>query len=434
MAQLRAILRSLTVSVIFVPSGVGVMAHAAQINTVRALDFIGAEWMESSQHRVAPTAKNNGHINSYTIETNHGTFIIDGTEQARAFIREIVAAEELRQKSTVGMVGTAVKERVVNLVKTPLEVVNAVGDRIDTVSSVEDAILLAPRTSIDVGEKLLNGAGEMIYTGNRLIKSASGTKCTSLGNCLSEAGEDIFSGINSVVGKHNSARRLHARYGTDAETRNPILQREIDRLSYAQAYTKTGIRVFAPNTGFSEFDSYRDAVGFYDNSETVAGYKDAFKPRINQIKRLEARGIHPDLIKAFYKNENYTKKEKVALIDSLERLDPQANIGSFIEDAAQANTSYAAKSFVDNYRYLSYLQATQGIQNFKGTTKPIAITHDGHHILTLKADYLNWTPQAENVVRDVARLPKSEIHILGHASADFKRRALELGVRIVEIR
>jgi len=429
MAIWRATLLGLAISL-----GCVLPAIAAPYNTVRAQDFLGSDWMQGPFHRVAVTAHNNGQVNRYTVETRHGIHMINGTDQTRAFIREINAAEDLKHKSTVGMAGTALKNRVVNLVKTPVRVVKAVGDRIDTVNSVEDAVLLAPRITIDLGGKLINGAGEMIYTGNRLLKSdGDGTKCQGLGNCLSKAGEDVLSGMNSVAGKHNSARKLHARYGTDSETRNPILKREVDRLAYAEAYTKTSAKLFAPNTGLSDFDTYRMGVRFYNNSELVAGYKDAYRARNQQTERLEARGIHPGLLKAFQKNENYTKKERVALIDSLERFGPIANIGPFIEDAAKANTVYEAKSFVDRYHYLSQLQTRRGIHNFTGTSMPIAVTRGGHHILTLKADYLNWTAQTGNAVADLARLRKSEIHILGHASPDFKRRAQSHGVKIVEV-
>ena len=429
MLKWRTISLGIITSLIF-----GMTASAAPQSIVSAQDFLGAQWMESPLHRVLPQARNNGLINSYTIQTHHGTFTIDGTDQARAFIREIKTANALRQRSTVGAVGSALTGRVATLIKTPIDVVEAVGDRIDTVSSVKDAVLLAPRTTIDVGGKLIDGAGEMIYTGNRLLKSGGGTKCRGIGNCISEAGEDVFSGFNSIVGKHNAARRLHAQYGTDSETRNPILKREIDRLAYAQSYTKTGVKVLAPDTGFSELDTYRRGVGFYNNSETLAGYKDAFKPRHQQIERLEARGVHPELIKAFYANDAYTKKERVALIDSLERLRPSINLTPFIEDAVKARTPYEAKSFTQRYNYLSRLHATHGIHDFTGTSSPIAVTSHGDHILALKADYVNLTPQADMMLTQLSQFRNAQIHILGHSSPDFKHRAQSRGIRVVEVR
>ncbi len=418
----------------------GGLSYAAPYNTVPAQDFLGPDWMQSPVHRVLPRATNNGQINTYVIETHHGVFHVKGTDQARAFIREIDAAAQLRHKSTPGMVGSALKSRVVNLVKTPVETVKSVGKRIDSVSNAQDAILLAPRTVIDVGGKVLNGAGEMVYTGNRLLKSASsgGTKCQGLGECLTDAGEDILSGMNSVAGKHNSARKLHARFGTDSETRNPILKREIDRLAYAEAYTKTGFKLFAPNTGFTELDTYRQGVGFYNNSELVANYQDAYRRRDQQRDDLIARGINPDILNAFYKHKIYTKKQKFELIENLNQLGPQANITPFIQDAITARNVYQAKSFADKYAYFARLKSTRGIYNFKDgplpSQGPIALMSDGHHVLAIKADLLSWTPQTDKAITHLAQHPKSELHILGHASPELKQRAQVKGVKVIELR
>ena len=420
--------------------GMSTIAFAAPHNTVAAQNFLGLDWMESPVHRVAPQALNNGQINTYIIDTHHGTFHVKGTDQARAFIREIDTAHKLRNKSTVGMVGSALKSRVVNLVKTPLATVKSVGNRIDTVSNVGDAVLLVPRTAIDVSGTVLNGAGEMVYTGNRLLKSASGggKKCQGLGECLADAGKDVFSGVNSVAGKHNSSRKLHARFGTDSETRNPILKREVDRLAYAESYTKTGFKLFAPNTGFTELDTYRQGVGFYNNTELVANYEDAYRKRDKQRADLEARGIHPDVLNGFYKNKTYTKKQNFALIESLNRLGPAANLSPFIEDAGMVNTAYDAKSCVDRYAYFAKIKNTRGINDFKdGPTRalgPIAITADGHHVMPLKADFLGLTAETDKVVSRLAGFTGSELHVLGHASPELKRRAQGKGVRLVEVR
>lgn len=417
----------------------GVIANAAPVNTVPAQNFLGPDWMDSPIHRVAPDATNNGQINTYIIETEHGVFHVKGTDQARDFIREIDAAHTLKQKSTPGMVGSALKSRVVILVKTPVKTIKSVGNRIDSVRNVEDALLLAPRTVIDVGGSVINGAGEMLYTGNRLLKSAGGgSKCQGFGDCISDAGEEILSGINSVAGKHNSARRLHARFGTDSETRNPILKREVDRLAYAEAYTKTGFKIISPNTSYADLETYRRGVGFYNTGNIVANYQDAYRKRNEQRDDLLARGIDADVLRVFYKHKIYTKKQKFSMIENLNQLGPDTNLTPFIQDASAANTVYDAKSFADKYAYFARLKTTRGIHDFKdGPLKahgPIAITVDGHHVLPLKADLLGWSPQTDKAVSYLAQFPKSELHILGQASQELKQRAQSKGVRIIELR
>ena len=140
------------------------------------------------------------------------------------------------------------------------------------------------------------------------------------------------------------------------------------------------------------------------------------------------------MIKAFYANDAYTKKERVALIGSLERLRPSINLTPFIDDAVKARTPYEAKSFTQRYNYLSRLHATHGIHDFTGTSSPIAVTSQGDHILALKADYVNLTPQADMMLTQLSQFRNAQIHILGHSSPDFKHRAQSRGIRVVEVR
>ena len=73
----------------------------------------------------------------------------------------------------------------------------------------------------------------------RITTSAAGTKCQGFGGCTSKAGRDIWSGFNSLAGKHNAAKEIHYTLGTDPYTDNQVLQRQVDRLAYADAYTST---------------------------------------------------------------------------------------------------------------------------------------------------------------------------------------------------
>ena len=131
-----------------------------------------------------------------------------------------------------------------------------------------------------------------------------------------------------------------------------------DRLSYTRAYTKTGIRLFLPDKGVAALDDYLDAVGFYNNGETVAYYTDRHRPREDQKKRLEDRGLSRELLRTFYRNPSFTNRERIAFVDSLESFGTQPNLEPIITKAAMAPTRYEAVALIDRYRYLSCLLYT----------------------------------------------------------------------------
>ena len=210
----------------------GVIAHA-QIPAERTFDaaqFLGPDFMQSPYHRVEPRAVADGYMLRYAIETPYEQIIIIGTEQAKLRILEIHATETLRQRSTGGAILGSAKDRTTNLVKTPYRIGKTLVNRAGDISNVEEAVLFVPEQVGQATGSLLNGVGELGVTALRITKGAAGTKCSGFG-CVEKAGEDIWSGFNSLVGKHNASRRLHAEFGTDPQTDNKAYRKQIDRLA-----------------------------------------------------------------------------------------------------------------------------------------------------------------------------------------------------------
>jgi len=403
---------------------------------VPAQNFLGADWMQSPYHRVAPMAHNNGFSNVYTIETSDGIYTIRGTNQTRILIKEIEATYMLRQKPTIGAVGKSLKNRTTNLVTTPLRTINAVGDRIDAVGSVEDAVLFTPRLVGDVGGGLVNGVGEMAVTGVRIVKGAAGTKCSGL-ECIQKAGEDIWSGINSLAGKHNASRRLHASLGTDRETRNKNLKREIDRLSYAEAYTGATFKFIIPNAELNYLSGYQRGIGYYNNGEFLAEYEDAHRGRNRDKDMLRNRGVSQETIDQLYANEAFTNKDRANLSQALSALGPTPYLSDFVNNAALAPSPYAAQNKLVIYQYYARLAQSGTLANFVAGPSILAQRKDGTLILPFAADYIQWSPDAAIAVQNSARTAQShgqraEIHVLGHASQTFKNNSQRLGVNVIE--
>ena len=406
---------------------------------VPAQDFLGAGWMQSPIHRVAPMAQNNGSVNSYIIETPDRVYTVHGTEQARTLIREIHATHQLRQRSTTGAVVKSVKNRSANMVTTPLRTVKSIGGRLNRVESFEDAAFFIPQTIGEVSGTLINGAGEMAVTGARIAKGATGTRCDSFGNCAADAGKDMWSGVNSLVGKHNASRRLHASLGTNPETQNKALKREIDRLSYAEAYSGTAFKFSVPNMGLNYVSDYQRAVGYYNNTEFAAGYEDAHRSRNREIASLKAAGVPMQTIAALYANQAFTKTDRTGLVSAINGIGRSAYTADFAQDAAMAPSPHTAKTKVELYKYFAHLAQSGQIADFISGPSTMIRLRNGALILPLKADYLQWTPETAQMTRYLSRSTRqqqnrAELHILGGASPKFKNNAGRIGVRVVEIR
>lgn len=413
-----------------------VMANPA--SQVPAQDFLGAELMQSPLHRVAPMAQNNGYVNIYTIETADGAYVAHGTEQARIMIREIHATHQLRQQSTVGMMGKSFVNATANLVKTPVRIVEGVGDRIDSVQSFEDAVFLAPKTVGEVGGTLINGAGELAHTGVRIVSGVAGTRCSGIGECVSDAGRDVLSGVNSIAGKHSSARNIHARLGTDNETLNPMLQKEVNRLAYANAYTGVAFNLTVPNAGLNHLSSYHQGVRWVNNSEFVAQYQDAYRGPDREKASLTALGIDQDTIDRLYANESFTNSNRTALAAALSAMGPTPYSDPFARDAAAADSPHIVRNKIEVYQYFAQMAQNGHIRNFVSGPGTLAYRPDGTYVMPLKADYLQWTAQSQQAAEFLAQTARNgqnraEMHVLGQASPEFKSQATRMGIKVINI-
>ena len=408
-----------------------------------AVDFIGAENMQTDLYTIAPKAYNDGYINTYEIITKDHDYYVQGTAKALETLREIKATKILKGTPTVVAAGKSFAERTVNLVETPIRIMNGGFGRLEEARTNRQKVMAVSSGVGDIFSNMAHGLGQLAVTGKRIVTSASGTKCANFGDCAGKAGRDVWSGFNSVVGKHNAARRLHIRLGTDPYTDNKVLQREIDRLAMAESYTGTTYKIGVGNAGIPVWSDWTRGVGYVNNAEFVASYEDAHKRRRAEKKLLTSWGVDKNSIETLYRNPAFTHTTRTRLVQTLSHISfPEYRV-KLVKDAANTPTRAAAYSRLQVLAYLAKLERdgqTQGyVTNFTST---IAFSDDGALILPFSVDYMKWTPEMANLVENYAAFSKShpdykraEIHILGQASPTFLKQSKAQGivVKIIDL-
>lgn len=416
--------------------GLGLSAITATSHAqiyVDAAQFLSPEYMQSEHHRVMPQARSDGLMLTYHIETPYESVSIVGTEQAKTRIREIHATEILRQRSTGGAILGSAKDRTTNLVETPYRLGKGLIGRAGDISNVEDAVFFIPEQVGEVAGNVLNGVGELGVTALRITKGAAGTKCSGFG-CVEKAGSDIWSGVNSLAGKHNASRRLHAEFGTDPQTENKAYRKQIDRLAYANAYTGTTVKLGMGQAGIDYISPAFTGVGYINNGEFVGQYEDAHRRKNFEKTALKQWGANPQAIENFYGNRAYTKTLRRRMFTALRALPDKAFAVRLFHDAADLTQRYNAESHIATYEYMSELVASgEAVSFVSQTANPFIISRDGTAVWPVYADYLTPTPQLMTGLEALSRShPKSALHVLGRTSPDLKQRARRIGVLIVE--
>ena len=413
----------------------GASGLAAAQTPLEAAQFLGAEYMQSPYHRVLPIAISDGVMLQYLIETPRERMTVIGTEQAKTRIREIHAAAQLRQRSTGGAILGSAKDRTTNLVETPYRIGKTLVNRAGEIDNVGDAALFIPKQVGHVAENLLHGVGELGVTALRITKSASNTKCSGF-NCVEKAGSDIWSGVNSLAGKHNASRRLHAEFGTDPQTDYKAYRKQVDRLAYANSYTGTTIKLGAGQAGIDYLSPAFTGVGFVNNAEFVGQYEDAHRQKTFEKKTYATWGADPRAIEGLYKSDAFTKLNRRHLFQALSAIPDKAFAVRLVHDAANSPDRSHTKSHLATTDYIAGLAQSGEIAAYEmNGPMPLIVSRNGTLILPVYADYLTLTPRLENYLQDLRRRsPRAELHVLGHASPNAAQAAKRLGVQLVERR
>ena len=401
--------------------------------SVDAAQFIGADYMQGPFHRVAPQAISDGYMLRYTIETPYERMVVIGTEQAKNRIHEIQAAETLRQRSTGGAILGSAKNRTTNLVETPYRIGKTLVNRAGEISNVGEAALFVPEQVGQAAGSLLHGVGELGVTALRITKGAAGTKCSGFG-CVEKAGEDIWSGVNSLAGKHNASRRLHAEFGTDPQTDYKPYRKQVDRLAYANSYTGTAIKLGAGQAGIDYISPAFTGVGYVNNAEFVGGYKDAHRQKNFEKDSYKAWGADPRAVEDLFKNDAYTKLNRRRLFAALNAIPDKAFAVRLLHDTADSPDRSHTKSHLALYDYIAALAARGEVTAFiSNAPRPLISSQDGTLILPIYSDYLEASPHLIDELQNIkSRNPKAALHVLGYAAPSAKQAAKERGVQVVE--
>lgn len=408
-------------------------AQGAVLSSVQAVDFLGPDWMQGPHHSVSPYAERQGNLLEYRIQTPQGEQTVQGTVAARARIREITATETLRQRSTSGTILESAGGRMLNVVGTPVRVVEHLGSKAKDISSVEEGVLFLPKEVVGASGKLINGVGELAVTGHRIATSAASTKCEGF-QCVEKAGEDVWSGFNSLMGKHNSARRLHSQFGTDPQTDNKDLRRQIDRLAYAESYTATTVKLGVSNAGIEYLSSAMAGVGWYNNGEFVAQYEDAHRQRNFEKETYLAWGAYPDLVEGLYRSSNFTKLQRRQLFTALQNIDDNAMRLRFLSETGFVQDRATARIILAKATDLSILSKDGHVSSFlPNEPNLIYVDNYGRKTALVYADFIDWSENTANrVTQDVNRGVRA-LRVLGRVSPRFVSEAGRSGLQVEQV-
>jgi len=268
-----------------------------------ARDLLPEELLKSKHHTVLDHVEPFRFTNHFTISSPLGQFNAYGQDMLRIRVQEIQVLARLKEEGELNQL-SSFGHGVAHAAMGPFKfVVNLLTDPVETAVQIPKGIWRAT-TRIK----------EMV-TGNR-------------GQLEDPASQELI-GFSIVK------RKIADKLGVDAYSSNRVLQKTLDRLSWAGFAGNTGVRlltipVAGPAGSILAGTTLSTAV-----SDLLRDYAPEDLRRLNREK-LEDMGVEESIIEEFLGHEWYSPRHETVIVQALSEMQSVANRGRFLEVAMSA--------------------------------------------------------------------------------------------------
>lgn len=368
---------------------------------------VSADLIQGPHYRIAATVQTNDFLNAFIVSSDYGVFGAPSDAMLRRLLREIPAIASLRQISTSDAYAKAVEQAALGSVRG---VQSLVTQPVQTLQNVPNAIF-----------DIFSRAGQAMDT------AASGQKTAY----EDSAGAQL---LQMSFYKRDYAKRL----GVDPYSTNPVLQKELDSVSWAAAVGNLTVGAASMAAGGPVMAALSAARNLDQAADIVASLPPA-ELALRDQAAMGRMGIDDGLAKQFMAQQQFSPRHKYVLLTALDAMPGTAGRAALIQVSLEApNEEWA----------LFYQQMAELLDGYNDRVAPIVsierfnrlvLAHDqtGKTIVIAPIDYMIWSERVASVTEQMAKSlqlspggDKCELWITGTASPLFKSQAEARGVRV----
>jgi hypothetical protein len=368
---------------------------------------VSADLMQGPHYRIAATVQTYDFLNDFITSSDYGVFESRSDAMLRRLLREIPAIASLRQISTGDAYAKAVEQAALGSVRG---VEGLVTQPVQTLENVPTAVF-------DVFSR----------SGAALNTAAEGQKT---------AYEDSASAqlLQMSSYKRDYAKRL----GVDPYSTNPVLQKELDSVSWAAAVGNLTVGAASMAAGGPVMAALSAARNLDQAANIVASLPPA-ELALRDQAAMRRMGIDNGLAQQFMGQRQFSPRHKYVLLTALDAMTGTAGRVAVIRVSLEAPNEQWA---------LFYQQMAELLDGYNDRVSPIVsierfnrliLAHDqtGKAIVIAPIDYMIWNERVASVTEEMAKRMqlspggnKFELWITGTASPLFKGEAEARGIRV----
>jgi hypothetical protein len=353
-----------------------------------------------------------GYMARFTIDTQVGPIQAESVEILGDRIAEVPALEALERLShseafldaadasvtgTAKGLGQVLRHPIKTLVGIPAGVARYFGKRLRRIGS--QAQSLSDRAARELGTEgnpYPRDDGPMTET-RAIDRAEDGTRSGASDRAwYARAGKETGREIKRQLKYGTVRRELAERLGIDPYTSNPYLRERLDELAWAGSGGR-----YAATTALASLGGIGGlALANGSQLNEIVWKLDPDQLRDLNAQRLRRYCSDELLMRQFLRHGVFTPTLQTALLDSLDKLQPDRGGEALLELAMTAQSELEARYIVNA---LSLVAERLGTRAHAGTLLTVGAgiaydSADGERVLPLPVDYLTWTDEVAGFI------------------------------------
>jgi hypothetical protein len=386
---------------IFVP--LNALAEFEKPGSLKAESLLAPDLLKGDHYTVNTQVKNDGLFNHYIVNSSFGNFKASSTSSLKMLIVEIGAIATMRQVETDDTAINSLKQSGQNTVTGVKNLVTHPGETLEGAAS-------------GVGS-LFNRAKETV--GSREVSDAEDNK------------------VEQLVGFSKSKGQIATKYGVNVYSLNEVLQKELDRLAWADYFGGLGVGVATsaiPGAGGFILSTSGTARLLNEAINTTP----ASELWVQNKAKLLAMGINEDTVELFLNNHVFTPALTTVMTTALESMKKVGNRELALKVALQASTADMAKVITE------IVVMTAGYnKHIEPITKLLLMARvmraekkDGTPVILVPTDHLIWSEHIAGVFSSLtsemrqSNVKVKEIWVFGNLSSVAHHEIEKMGWKI----
>ena len=340
---------------------------------LKAHDILPPELLEGEHYKVMEEVATYDLTNRFTILSTFGPFEVYGEDMLRIRIHEVKAIAVLQEIKKTKAFRDAAEQAAMSSFKGAK---NLITHPVDTIAGVPKGV-----------GRLFSRVGEM-FGGGR--------------------GEQEDSVAKELIGFSAIKRAYANKLGVDVYSSNKVLQKELNRVSWAGFAGGVGVKLATRAVkGASEaaYFSIKGTQFIQGMNQILLDNAPEDLRRINREK-LQQMGVDESTIEEFLQHPIYSPRHETILVHALADMEGASNRNQFIKQANFAVDEEEAFLFqrIAEMMY-SYHKNVEPIKELIPVRKVVVgYTEEQSIVVTLPIDYLYWTERADKGIEALLQL------------------------------